>query len=156
MLGPNDTRGREYYKNGRRITDAEALDPVNGVMKDGVTCRVPSYFRDAADSRSRLHDGYGNRSFNRPGWRVSDASIQDARETARREYIDRMCNEYKNTKPMLTDADIDSGEWDYEPFEPHMFDGKSVAEIQRMHVDNMARIYRLRDEELSNAWRHGK
>ncbi len=154
MFGPNNTRGREYYKNGRRISDAEALDPVNGVMKDGVTCRVPSYFRDAADTRPRLHDGYGGRNFNRPGWRVSDASIQDARETARQEYIARMADEYKNVKPMLTDANIDRGDWDYEPFEPHFFDNMTVDEIRRAHAEKMAEIYRMRDEELCNAWRN--
>ncbi len=151
---PRSNKQHQYYdRDGIEITADQALD-ANGVLRDGCTVRVPSYLRDSAHDRARLHDGYGNSCFNRPGWRVSDAAFNDARESARREYIDRMCKEYKNTKPMLTDADIGGGEWDYEPFEPHFFDNMTVDEIRRAHAEKMAEIYRVRDEELRNAWRN--
>ncbi len=151
---PRSNKQHQYYdRDGIEIDAAQALD-ANGVLRDGCTVRVPAYLRDAAHDRIRVHDGHGGRNFHRPGWRVSDASIQDARETARQEYIARMADAYKNVKPMLTDADIGSVEWDYEPFEPHFFDNMTVDEIRRAHAEKMAQIYRMRDEELRNAWRN--
>jgi hypothetical protein len=80
----------------------------NGLLRDGYKTLVPLTMRDAmsplqreiATKRAQLTDGNGNRNelaFSRPGFRIlADAAINDARETARQEYIDDVTNAWRS------------------------------------------------------------
>jgi hypothetical protein len=95
-----------YYRNGVRISAAEALDH-KGLLREGCTLRVPAMFRDSAqsDSHTRITDASGDSSelsFSRPGWRMlADASVNDARETAYQEYLDYITNAWRTRPPRV-------------------------------------------------------
>ena len=100
-----------YDRHAKQIPAALALD-ARGNLKDGVTLRVPAYFRDAmtplqreiATKRARITDGTGNCSelaFSRPGWRMLANSVNDARETAYQEYLDYITNAWRTKPPRV-------------------------------------------------------
>ena len=137
----------------------------NGLLRDGHKIRVPLTMRDAMTplqreiptERARITDGTGNYRFSRPGWRMlADASVNDAREAARREYLDYITNAYKEPQRMR-DQDTRAAEPGLvghdEPPDRHRFDGMTVDQIARCHQENMRRIYDQIDRKLSEAWR---
>ena len=157
-------RRHQYFRHGIPITEADAL--VNGVLRDGCTVRVPAFFRDsAAATHHRVTDAKGDTDTtagNRPGWRITvDAAARDAREAARREYLDYITNAYKQPQ-RVRDVDHD------EPTHfsrPRITDGTgNCSELAfsrpgwRMVADasvNDARetAYAEYLDDLTNAWR---
>jgi len=138
----------------------------DGILKDGVVvsvpvsladARMPEVFAAAQASRSG--------QYNRPGWRQAlqqDAAAADARQLAydqHRHYIenayrgdnlvgggsDRVKADAAMTHDTREAAYAAKGEYDALP--------AHAARDGRTHQQVMAEIYRLRDEETSNAWR---
>ncbi len=95
------------YENFR---EDDAFDE-NGLLRDGHKIRLPltdgmsPLQREIATKRARLTDGTGNSgvfAFSRPGFRLlTDASVNDAREAARREYLDYMTNAWRSKPPLV-------------------------------------------------------
>jgi hypothetical protein len=81
-----------YYRDGKRITEDEALD-ANGALRNHVVMRVPQFMRDGrpnarlsdmqrsvAGSHRLLVDGFGQPARHRQGFAfVSDAATREAR-----------------------------------------------------------------------------
>ncbi len=94
------------------FSEDDAFDE-NGLLRDCHKTRVPMTMRDAmtplqskiATKRARLTDGNGNSSvfaLSRPGFRLlADAAINDAREAARREYLDYITNAWRTKPPRV-------------------------------------------------------
>jgi len=72
-------RLHQYFRNGRQISPAEALDE-RGLIRDGVTMRTSMMARDSKSHR--LVDGNGSSdplAFSRPGFRqLADASVDES------------------------------------------------------------------------------
>ncbi len=92
------------------FSEDDAFDE-NGLLRDGHKIRVPMrdaktpLQRDIATKRGRLTDGNGNSdvcALSRPGFRLlADASVNDAREAARREYLDYITNAWRTKPPRV-------------------------------------------------------
>jgi hypothetical protein len=79
----------QYFRDGQQISAFDALDPHTGIMRPGITVRIPMSLRDATSHR--LVDGYGNSDelcFSKPGFRLTtDAGSYDERQRCYDEYI---------------------------------------------------------------------
>jgi len=88
----------QYFRNGQQISAADALDPHTGIMRPGITVRVPMSLRDGTSHR--LVDGYGNSDelcFSKPGFRLTtDANVNDERQRAYDAYILEKQNEWRD------------------------------------------------------------
>ncbi len=96
---------RYLDSKGRELAEAEALD-AHGLLRDGVRMVVHMTARDAAATDARklfdsgsivITDADGTASSgNRPGWRMSDAPInQQALTDARSQYLTDLQNAYR-------------------------------------------------------------
>ena len=97
-----------YYRDGKRISDDEALDS-GGALLDGVSVRVPMFLcdgranppltplqRDVASRHARVTDAAGSTNFSCPGYRImNDATARDALETAYQQYQDELVSAWK-------------------------------------------------------------
>ena len=94
-----------YDQHGKQIPAALALD-ANGILREGVTQRVSLMMRDGVT----VSDAKDPTAGCRPGFRLAtiDAAARDAREAARREYLDYITSAYKQPQ-RVRDQDTRAG-----------------------------------------------
>jgi hypothetical protein len=122
-------------------------------LKDGQTGRVPMRMRD---SSSRVTD-----ALHRPGFRVGDAEVRDAKQLARDAYEKNLVNAWRGDdarkkKTVSRDPEgrlLSEEEEELEDAMPLVRDGRTLDQMRRDHTDRMTLEYAQRDEQQRNAWR---
>jgi hypothetical protein len=173
------SKARYFNRQGDEIDESIALD--RGIMRDGMTARVPLQFRDSLRRPSNLRITAGDGTLDglhRPGFRVRGAATRDAYHRERTAYIDRVTNAWRD-QPDNELTGVGSGEFGAQPREgdvcflngspghinaegkcvvdqPDWPSQRSKQDAQHDHRSRMAKIYSDLDLESSNAWRGGK
>jgi hypothetical protein len=111
------------------------------LLRDGQRLRVPMFAMDSAQRGGsphlpRVHDGTGDSSFHRPGFRVSDAPLSDELQIAREDYLHDLTTAWRRG----------AGKEDVVPDAPK-------ASGDAMPVDDIETAYQLYAEEISQAWK---
>ena len=112
------------------------------LLRDGQRLRVPMFAmdsmqRDASPHLPRVHDGTGNSSFHRPGFRVTDAPISDALQRAYEDYEHDLTTAWRRG----------AGK------EDAVLDAPKASGNDATPVDDIETAYRLYAEEISQAWK---
>jgi hypothetical protein len=112
------------------------------LLRDGQRLRVPMLAMDGMQRGvsahfARIHDGTGDSSFHRPGFRVTDAPPSDDLQRAHEAYERELTTAWERgagKKGVVPDAPKASGN-------------------DAMPVDDIETAYRLYAEEISQAWK---
>ena len=101
-------RGYQVYDARGNLVDDDVAFDEHGAIRDGLGLRVPMQFMDsmqreiATNARTRgtrLHDGQGGPVGHMPGFvYAGDASVYDAREEARAEYIKNLSDAWRSDR----------------------------------------------------------
>jgi hypothetical protein len=155
-----------FNREGDEIDERSALDR-HGIMRDGIAMRVPLQMRDA----SRLTI---DASLHRPGFRVGDTDVRDARQQANDEYLHDLTNAWKSQESKVSgfgstefrSAQQEGAVCTINGFPGHINSkGECIADPpdqpERLpvkldanaHRSRMAQTYDAYDRELTNAWR---
>lgn len=151
-----------YYRDGRQITEEEALN-ANGAIRDHVTIRVPLTMRDSLSPLQRaiaastardakFTDGRTNdpTALNRPGWRIRVGDNRQAIKDALAEYQSELVNRWRKPK-QETSHDALTEHESYEA--PHRADARTLDQMVRDHRVNMQQLHAMYDAEISQMWR---
>jgi hypothetical protein len=79
------------------------------ILRDGARLRVPLQMRDSL-RQARITDGLGGTNLHRPGFRVGDRSLHDAKQAAYDAYETEMQNAWRNPTGTQTGAGSPMGE----------------------------------------------
>jgi hypothetical protein len=133
-------------RDRRPVDDEDAFDE-HGAIRDGFALRVPMEFMDSMQREiaisggsrgTRLHDGQGGPVGHKPGFvYASDASVHDARDEARAEYIKNLSDAWRSDRRPADAASTTV---------PRMMDEASAQAIRDAAYLRMC-------NELINAWR---
>jgi hypothetical protein len=157
-------RGAKAMKQ-RYIDDDDSPFDRNGVLKDGHTATVSMMMRDS----QRVIDA----SLHRPGFRLGDADMRDAKQKARDAYERDLVNAWRDGGSEGAEGSICTVQNDTYPERfgspGHIKNGictpddelqsdarrkaMTTDEIARDHQRNMSNIYQAYDTSLCDAWR---
>jgi hypothetical protein len=121
-------------------------------LLDGHVGRVPMRMRD---SSSRVTD-----ALHRPGFRLGDAEVRDAKQLARDAYEAELTSAWRGGDKKLTQRDpkgrlmstLEEEEEDVTDAMPAR-KGMTVDQMRHDHERNMSNIYQAYERSLVDAWR---
>jgi hypothetical protein len=131
-----------------------------GVLKDGRTATVSMMMRDSSQRDGRVTDA----SLHRPGYRIGDTDMRDAKQRAYDAYAFDVENAWRDggrRKVVQRDpqgrlmSTLEEEEEDVTDAMPPVRDGRTLDQIRHDHQVRMKAIYDLYDAEQSELWRKG-
>jgi len=126
----------------------------NGILKDG---RKATWGMMAMDQRVSVIDA----GQHRPGFRVGDADMRDAKQQARDAYEKDLVNAWRGGGRKITQRDpqgrlmsvLEEEEEDVTDAMPPVRDGRTLDQIRHDHQERMTRLYAQYDAEQRDEWR---
>jgi hypothetical protein len=120
-----------------------------GILRDGAVARVPMMMRDALTSGHR------------PGFRLGDADMRDAKQRARDAYETDLTNAWRDGGRKITQRNpqgrlmsvLEEEEEDVTDAMPPVRDGRTLDQIRHDHQERMTRLYAQYDAEQRDEWR---
>jgi len=107
--------------------------------------------KDSSQRDVRIIDAH------RPGFRLDDADMRDAKQRARDAHEHELTNAWRDAGRKITQRDpqgrLMSTLEEEEDAMPPVRDGRTMDQIHRDHQANMARLYAQYDAEQSDEWR---